>query len=115
MSHLKYKPVRPLHKRELVRLIESGDPEAVAKALYAATKYEDDWSWVEKLCVRELKSPKMTVRWAAATCLGDLAFMRRPLDLDTVVPALEQAAQDPQIADPVSFSLRMIREFLLGK
>jgi hypothetical protein len=49
MTNLKYEPVYPLSKRELILQIESGDPEAVAKALYAAAKYEDDWSWVQKL------------------------------------------------------------------
>jgi hypothetical protein len=115
MTNLKYEPVYPLSKRELILQIESGDPEAVAKALYAAAKYEDDWSWVQKLCVEGLKRPEASVRWAAATCLGDLAFMRRPLDLDIVVPALEQAVQDPQVADPASFSLSMVRQFLQGE
>jgi hypothetical protein len=111
MSNMKYEPVYPLSKRELILQIESGDAEAVAKALYAATKYEEDWGWVQSQCLEGLKSPEVSVRWAAATCLGDLAFMRRPLDIDSVVPALELATQDPQIADPAGFSLSMVRQF----
>jgi hypothetical protein len=112
MSDLKYEPVFPLSKRELILQFESGDPEAVAKALYAAAKYEDGWSWVQDLCVEGRKSPEVSVRWAAATCLGDLAFFQSPLDLDIVVPALDQAVQDPEIADPASFSLSMVKQFL---
>lgn len=44
MSDLKYEPVYPLSRRELMLQIESGDPRAIANALYAATKYEEDWT-----------------------------------------------------------------------
>jgi hypothetical protein len=111
MSNLKYEPVYPLSKRELILQIESGDPQAITRALYAATKYEEDWKWVQSQCLEGLKSPEVSVRWAAATCLGDLAFMRRPLDIDSVMPALELAMKDPQIADPAGFSLSMVRQF----
>lgn len=115
MSNLKYEPIYPLSKRELMLQIESGDPQAIANALYAATKYEEDWNWVQNQCLEALKSPEVSVRWAAATCLGDLAFMRRPLDIDLVVPALELATQDPQIADPAGFSLSMVKQFSQNK
>ena len=114
MNDLKYEPVHPLSKHELMLQIESGDPEAIAKALYAASRYEEDLSWVQNLCVEGLKSPEVSVRWAAATCLGDLAFMRRPLNLSVVVPALETAILDPQISDPATLSLSMVRQFLQG-
>jgi HEAT repeat protein len=112
MNNPKYEPVQPLSKRELILQIESGDPQAVSKALYSAAKYEEDWKWVQSKCLEALKSPEVSVRWAAATCLGDLAFMRRPLDTGSVIPALELATQDPQIADPAGFSLSMVRQFL---
>lgn len=50
MNKLKYEPVYPLSRRELTLLIESADPGSVAKALYSATKCEDDWRWVQNLC-----------------------------------------------------------------
>jgi hypothetical protein len=112
MTNPKYEPVHPLSKRELILQIESDDPEVVAKALYAATKYEEDWRWVQDRCLEGLQSTEVSVRWAAATCLGDLAFMRRALDIDSVVPALELATHDPQIADPAGFSLSMVKQFL---
>jgi hypothetical protein len=59
---MKYKPVYPLSKRELILLIEGGDPEAIAKALYAAARCEDDWRWVQNLCVEGLKSPELPIR-----------------------------------------------------
>jgi hypothetical protein len=112
MGDLKYEPVFPVSREELVRQLESDDAKAIADALYSATRYDEDWRWVQDLCLKNLNSSEASVRWAAATSLGDLAFLRRPLDFETVVSALEIAAKDPQIADPASFSLSMVKEFL---
>lgn len=93
-------------------MLQSDSPETQAKALFAATKYEEDWRWVQNHCLVALKSPVVRVRWAAATCLGDLALMGRPLDIQVVLPALEKAASDNEIADPASFSLSMVKQFI---
>ena len=115
MSDLKYEPVLPATREELNVLLKSDSPETVASALHAATKYEEDWNWVQDQCLTALSSPEVQVRWAAATCLGDLAFLRRPLNVEAVVPALEAAAKDAAIADPASFSLNMVRQILMGE
>jgi hypothetical protein len=111
MNNLRYERVLPVTKKELVSQLESQDPEIVASALYAATRYEEDWRWVQDKCIEYLESPEVSIRWAAATCLGDLALFRRPLDVERVAPALELAIQDSTIADPASFSLSMVKEF----
>lgn len=112
MTKLKYEPVHPLGKGELSRRLASDNPQTVADALYAAAKYEEDWRWVQDLCLCRLNSPEVPIRWAAATCLGDLALIRRPLDVEVVVPALEAAAKDPAISDPAGFSLSIVKQFL---
>jgi hypothetical protein len=110
---LKYEEVLPLTKSELMIQVESTDPRIVANALYAASRYEKDWKWVQGQCLKGLNSPEVSIRWAAVTCLGDLAFHRRfPIDLDLVIPALELATQDPQIAEPAGFSLSLVRQAL---
>ena len=112
MTRFRYEPIHPIGKEELEDLLESGDAESVARALYAATRYEGDWRWVEDHCLKCLKSPEVLVRWAAATCFGDLALMRRPLKVDFVVAALENALKDPEIAEPAGISLSMVKQFL---
>lgn len=112
MKNMKYERVLPATREELSRLLKSDSPEDVARALYAATTYDEDWSWVQDQCLEALTSPEVSVRWAAATCLGDLAFLRRPLNIEAVVPALEKATKDAEIADPASFSLSLVKEFL---
>ena len=113
MTGLKYEPVYPMAREELVKRLESKDPQAVASALYAATRFEEDWNWVQDRCLENLNSPEVTIRWAAATCLGDLAFLRRPLNVNVVIPALEAATKDPEIADPACFSLSIVKQFLV--
>ena len=113
MSELKYQPVDHLDRAGIVRNLQSGDPGVVAEALYSASRYDEDTAWVEDVCLKGLLSPDVNVRWAAATCLGDMAFARRALDLTKVIPALEAAANDDKIADPASFSLSMVKQFLL--
>ena len=115
MGNLRYERIPELTREEVVRDLGSDDPKSVARALYAATRYDQDSQWVQAKCLEALKSPEVIIRWAAATCLGDLACLRRPLDLGVVVPALEEAVQDPQLADPARFSLSMVRQFLQGK
>ena len=115
MTDLQYEPVNPATRAELIERLQSGDPQVVAKALHAATRYGNDWKWAQNLCVEGLRSPEVAVRWAAATCLGDLALEKHPLDLEVVLPALELAVEDPLISDPAQFSLSMVRQFLGGQ
>ena len=112
MNNFEYESVHPSTRNELISQLESSDPEAIATALYSASRYDEDWKWVQDQCLKFLNSPDVSVRWAAVTCLGDLAFFRRPLDVQVVLLALEKAAQDSQIADPAKFSLSMVRQIL---
>jgi len=112
-SDLKYESVPALSRAELVHRLESSDPRAVASALYAATRHEQDRKWVQDQCLKGLTSTEPAIRWAAATCMGDLALFRSfPVEFEIVIPALERAAQDPSIADPASLSLSMVRQAL---
>lgn len=115
MSDFKYESVQPKDKEQLVHDLASSDPDLVANALYAACKSGEDTKWLEDECVKRLQSPQLEVRWAAATCLGDLAFLRRPLNAKRVASALEAATHDPTISDPAGFSLSMVRQFLYGE
>jgi hypothetical protein len=112
MNDLKYEHVRRIAKTQLITDLESENPQTVANALYSAARYEQDTNWIQDQCLTKLTSPEVAIRWAAATCLGDLAFLHRPLDAQTVILALERAKEDPAIADPAGFSLAMVKEFL---
>jgi hypothetical protein len=107
-DELKYEPVECRTRQELVRQFDSGDASSIAAALYSATYHDPDWKWVQSQCLRYLTSPELQVRWAAATCLGDLSVFHHKLDLELVIPALQQALNDPSIRSTVGDSLDQI-------
>jgi hypothetical protein len=113
VKDLRYEEVEFVSHEALHSEVESGDPARISKALYSASRYEDDWKWTQDQCLRFLKSEHLSVRWTAATCLGDLAFFKRPIEAVKVLEALLNARQDPTIADPVQFSMNLVREFAL--
>lgn len=111
MADLNYEKTPVLSHAELVREIDSGDPERMSTALYSATRHDEDWQWVQEQCLQHLTHSAVPVRWAAATCLGDLAFFfHRPIDHVRVLTALYEAANDPAVADPVHFSISLINQ-----
>jgi hypothetical protein len=111
VADLKYENVKALTRNELVAQLESDDPESVANALYSATRHSQDLAWVQEQCLEKLNSSEIPVRWAAATCLGDLAFWRRfQGNVGVVISALEFATHDPEIADPARFSLSLVNQ-----
>jgi len=63
--------------------------------------------------LRFLASEHVSVRWTAATCLGDLAMFKRPIEVRRVLPALMDAMLDSSIAAPVQFSIDLVRQFAL--
>jgi HEAT repeat protein len=107
---LNYEHVERKTREELLRLFDSDDPPSIAAALYSAAYHDSDWKWVQSQCLRCLTSPDLRVRWAAATCLGDLSVFHHKLDLELVIPALKQALNDPSIRSTVDDSLEQIHQ-----
>jgi hypothetical protein len=111
MSPSEFEHVRFIPHEELVRDLLSGEPRRIAAALYGASRYDEDWEWVQSNCLLCLRSTDVTVRRAAATCLGDLAFFfRRPINAALVLSALKISADDPTIADPAQLSISLVMQ-----
>jgi hypothetical protein len=113
MGDLKYEEVEFIPHTALETEVESGDPTRISRALYSASRSEDDWKWAQDQCLRFLNSEHASVRWTAATCLGDLALFKRPIDAVEVLDALAGVRQDKTIADPVEFSIDLLKQFAL--
>ena len=110
MSDLKYESVEKQPRTVIERALSSGDPELVSAALYSATYHDPDWRWVQGECLKCLRHQDVKVRWAAATCLGDLAMFHKALDVSLVLPALIEAAKDESIRDPAETSISLIKQ-----
>ncbi len=101
-----------MEREEVMRLLRTNEPKDVARALYSASRHDSDWRWVQDECLFRTGHSDLLVRWAAVTCLGDLAFRRFPLERTRVIAALEAARFDATIADPAEVSLGMVKEFV---
>jgi len=101
--------VPELPREEIERDLASGDPERIGEALYSATYHDPDWRWVQEQCLRFLKHGNVCVRWAAATCLGDLAMFHKTLDLPRVLPELFEACKDEEIRRAAEESISFIK------
>ena len=114
MEDLNYQPVESLSDARLLEDLQSGDPARIANALYSAVRFCDDSKWTQDHCIAFLTSPHVSVRWAAATCLGDLAFLRKSINAQIALDALIKAQEDQSIADPVSFSISLVNQFAIS-
>jgi hypothetical protein len=47
VNSFRYEWVSPKDKDQLLSDLESGIPDQIASALYAASRYESDWEWVQ--------------------------------------------------------------------
>jgi hypothetical protein len=112
LTDLKYEEIYPQSRRELAEAFESGDSEQVRVALYSAAKFEPDWEWTQKQCLRFLVHEDYLVRWAAALSLGFIALYQRRLDLATDLPELHAAKADARIASAAEASLDMIQQYI---
>src|SRR5580704_17985753 len=109
MAGLRYEATNPMSRAQVVRELSSGVPDRIATALCAAARFDEDWSWVQEQCLRLAVHESAGVRWASVTCLTDLTFFRRPLNVVAVLAVLENALADTEISDPARVSLRMVK------
>jgi hypothetical protein len=109
-NRLEYTRVEPDTEARIRERIQGDDPEIVAEALYSAVRFIEDRRFVQNACLDKLESPQIKIRWAAATCLGDLVYFGGVSDIDRVITALELAISDPSIAGPASLSLSMVKQ-----
>lgn len=107
-----YKPVPELSRLDATCALDSGDSQRIASALYSVTRHDHDWRWVQEQLLRFIRYEDLGVRWAAATCLGDLAMFHRTLDREQVLPALEQASLDSDIREVAELSIAFVKQFV---
>jgi hypothetical protein len=93
----KYETVEQRTREQVEAMLISSDAKQIVRALLSATYYDPDWRWVQAQCLFFLRHADVEVRRNAANCLGLLIVFHNKLDAQVVVPALEKAAEDPQV------------------
>lgn len=97
VERLAYRDVNPISRRQAVRRPSGHDPRVVCDALVRITFHNPDWRWVQGHCLRLAQHPSADVRGLAATCLGHLARVHRALDLELVLPVLQEMLLDHDV------------------
>jgi HEAT repeat len=114
-ANRRYEPSQPRTSEEIIELLGSGDASKIISGLHSAAFHEIDWRWVQSQCLRFLNHPDSRVRWAAATFLGDIAAFHHQLDVDIVLPALEESLKDPDVRPAAQESMYFIRHYVKSK
>jgi hypothetical protein len=76
--------------------------------------YDPDWRSTQDRCLNLLTDPDQDVVATAILGLAHLARLHRQLDIDRVLPALQQLASVPGLAGRVSDALDDIKIFVTG-
>ena len=97
MPSMIYREPRPISREEAARIFASGDANEIASALVDIAFHDRDWRWVQNKCLCFARDSAPVVRQVAVTCLGHVARIHRMLDLETVLPVLNELSRDPAV------------------
>jgi hypothetical protein len=108
-----YEELRPVPRVKAESMITSENPDVVCRGIISAALFDDDWRWVQDWCLRLAGDNRAQVKGCAITSLGHLARVHRVIDLDLVIPVLEQLVADPEVGGRAEDALGDIHMFIL--
>ena len=81
-----------MDKEKILYILKDSDcsSEQKIKALLFAIFNIDDWRWIQNLCLDMAKNPDDDIAELSLTGLGHIARIHGKLDVDIVVPFLEE-------------------------
>ena len=111
---MKYHEVVPISRQDAALAFSSGSPRDITHSLIRVVYHDPDWRWAQELCIEYAKHPDSSVAGLAVTCFGHLARIHGELDLERVLPILEELKQDEEIAGRVEEALDDISIYMPG-
>lgn len=108
----RYDEVKPMTRDEALAAFASEKPDMVCDALIRLTYHDGDWQWVQDQCISWARHPNVDIRGLAVTCLGHLARIHTRLDLQKILPLLEELLRDPSVASRTEDALDDIKTYL---
>jgi hypothetical protein len=109
---MRYERIEPMSREDALERLKLPDGPAKARALLSLAFHDPDWRWVQNLCLDAMTNSDAGVRGTAALCLGHVARIHKQLDLDRVLPALQQLQDDPEIGWRVKDAIDDIDTFI---
>lgn len=111
---MKYHEVVPISRVEAEAAFAGGISSAICDALIRVTYHDPDWQWVQEWCIALARHPDSAVRGLAANCFGHLARIHHKLELEKVMPVLNELFKDPEVSGRVQDAFDDI-EIYLGR
>ena len=107
-----YEDMPPIEREEAEAMINAGRAEEVSRALLRLALHDPEWRYVQGRVLEQVRHEDVWVRRNCATAFGHLARIHRQLELDEVVPALNELADAPNVASWVDAALDDLEIFL---
>lgn len=93
-ARLKYEGIGAWSRELIAQALIDDAPEAVLRAVIAASMHDDDWKYAQDLCVRLSAHPHLNVRGNAVLGFGHIARVHGRLEERLVLPIIRAALKD---------------------
>lgn len=107
-----YLEPQKITQQEATSIFSSDSVPEMCQALVAIAFYEEDWRWVQEVCLKFLNHNDPQLRRLAVVCLSHIVRIHRKLDRDLVVSILKEHLTDIEIIDAIEDTLYDIDLFL---
>jgi hypothetical protein len=96
-------------------LIESDSAEVVCEGIVTLVSGGEDWLEAQEVCLKATRHSDIRVRRVSVTCLGHVARLHGRLDLDRVLPTLDEMRSVPELTGAVDDALDDIRRYVVAE
>ncbi|KRE45524.1 HEAT repeat domain-containing protein [Paenibacillus sp. Soil522] len=94
MENGKYEEIQKYDKDFAIQELKLGDDKRIINALLGLALNEQDWMWVQDICIQFSNHSNYNVRGIAILCFGHLARIHGQLETEKVLPIVKKALND---------------------
>lgn len=98
---MKYQPIPELDREHIQEQLKSGAEGDVISAVLSAALHDNDWAWVQNICLSQLDHPSRWVKQACITGLGHVVRLHGKLDLDVVAAKLAAYRESDELSGSI--------------
>jgi hypothetical protein len=100
---------------EIEKKLKSKDSTVVINTLLEITFHNQNWEWIQDLCIELLENKDSDVRGLAVTCIGHIARIHGVIDKEKVLKAFESRKDDDTINGRIEDAIDDINVFVTDK
>ncbi|MCV9929877.1 hypothetical protein OIU83_19610 [Flavobacterium sp. LS1R49] len=100
---------------EIEKNLKSKDSTVVINTLLEITFHNQNWEWVQDLCIELLENKNPDIKGLAVTCIGHIARIHRVIDKENVLKAFESRKDDDTICGRIKDAIDDINVFVTDK